>query len=753
MNEKRQILAGLLTGSLLLGINVVALANQSENETLPAYTLDETVVTATKNDEKLLSVPASVDVITAKDIKEHNYQTVSEAIQSLPGVFFSPKSESGMGDNIQIRGFGGKDILVLLDGMPMNDTYNNAISWDTLPMNNISKIEVVKGANSSLYGGRAVGAVVQIFTKENELAPGEVSTEITSKYGTNHTWNNKINVNAQLTKKLGVGIGYEKRSSDGYRSYFVKGSGPKANKGGKTYPDYTDKLPRSASGSYLVGTRGDKGHDIKNISANIHYAMTDHQKLQYKYWHTDYRYFYRNPESFIRDDNGKEIFSGTVTVGPNQIVSFRTPSFLGYEGFKESDTHLLNYVDTKNNWKVNLGIYKEKNNGFTSAGNTTDINYTGPGDVSDHPGRTFNFDINKTWNKLGGKHDILVGASYKEEKMTQVRQYLKHWRDKDSTDSSLPNQGISAIYGGKSKNTAFYLQDEYAVSKPTTLYLGVRYDKFTKADGYTKNYDEANNYQLIDSLTYGNTSYTQVSPKLAVDYKADENTHFYASFGHSFNPPPLYQIYRDGGGGMGEVIANPELKPERSDNIELGMKKQLNKATFLSLALFKVDTKDKIYYKRFYDKNNPKQIAYKQYVNGDKEKRRGVEFALKHKFDKRWNGYFNYTYQQGKMYNNGQEVRDYNIPRHILHTGMEYKVDKYRTLLDFEYASARQSKYDTTGRYGSADSFWLVNTTFNYQINEDASLQFAVYNLFNRKIYDDEATSKRAFTLGLNYNF
>ena len=95
--------------------------------------------------------PASVDVVTAQDIQERNVKSVPEALQQLPGVYMSQVAQGG----IQIRGFESDNILILLDGMPMNTTYNNNMEWEMLPVENIERIEVVKGAGSSLYGGRA----------------------------------------------------------------------------------------------------------------------------------------------------------------------------------------------------------------------------------------------------------------------------------------------------------------------------------------------------------------------------------------------------------------------------------------------------------------------------------------------------------------------------------------------------------------------------------------------------------------------
>ena len=117
---------------------------------------------------------------------------------------------------IQIRGFSSSDILVLLDGLPMNTTYSNGMEWEMVPVEKIARIEVVRGAGSSLYGGRAVGAVVNIITKDNPEKKGASVNAVVS-YGSNNTWKKALYADARVNKKLSFGVGYENRKSDGYR--------------------------------------------------------------------------------------------------------------------------------------------------------------------------------------------------------------------------------------------------------------------------------------------------------------------------------------------------------------------------------------------------------------------------------------------------------------------------------------------------------------------------------------------------------
>ena len=151
------LMTSLICGSLLAGSQV-----GSAEELVPTFQLDEIVVTATRTLKQIQEVPASISVVTAKDIKEKNVTTVRDAIAQMPGVYMDMAGNSG----ITLRGFSSTDILVLVDGQQMNSTYNSVVNFNEIPVENVERIEVLRGAASSIYGGHAVGGVINITTKE-----------------------------------------------------------------------------------------------------------------------------------------------------------------------------------------------------------------------------------------------------------------------------------------------------------------------------------------------------------------------------------------------------------------------------------------------------------------------------------------------------------------------------------------------------------------------------------------------------------
>ena len=144
----------------LLAVLALTGAGSVSAET-PVYTLKGITVTANRQAERLQDVPANVQVVTEKDIQKRNVQNTAQAVAMVTGVSASQSVEG----TVNLRGYDSRNILVLVDGQPMNTAWNGDVDWNMIPVENIRKIEVVSGGQSALYGGRAVGGVINIMTK------------------------------------------------------------------------------------------------------------------------------------------------------------------------------------------------------------------------------------------------------------------------------------------------------------------------------------------------------------------------------------------------------------------------------------------------------------------------------------------------------------------------------------------------------------------------------------------------------------
>lgn len=751
LTNKGLLMTALICGNVLWGGTAV------HAEEIGEYALDTMVVTATRTMKQIQEVPSSVSVVTAKDIAERNIKAVPEALQTLPGVYMSQSPSYGSAGDLEIRGFDSKNILVLVDGAVMNSSHNNEVQWEMLPVENIERIEVVKGSGSSLYGGRAVGAVINIITKTQTKKGAHAN--IVVNYGSNNTWKKAAYVDVKANDKVSFGVGYENRKSDGYKNY-LNTTGLKSivdsstGKVTSTKPFDLDKLPPMANGKYILGGRGNKSWENENYTANVKYTFDEAKSLKYTFTKSESTYKYGTPWTNLYR-NGVPVFSGNFDMGGGKYLPVSlSSSYLGYDGLKKSDTHTLSYNDDDNKLSVNFGFLNIKRNGYSTPSSAKDINWTGTGSDSYYPSKTYNFDVQKAWENIG-KHTIVVGANYRQESFEQFGYSLTHWRDHGSIDTSKYNNGLQSTNQGRDKNYALFVQDEYKFSDPVTMYVGVRYDKYKKMDGKTTAYDSKTG-ALTYNKEHDEASYREISPKIAFNFKEDENTSYFVSYGHAFNPPPLYQVYR-GSVATSSYQANPDLEPETSDTFEVGMKKKLDTNTDFGISLFRVDTDDKIVGATFKDAAGNET---KKYANFDKETRKGVEFELNHKFDDNWKMYFNYAWQRGTLKQStvaGTNLKasstPLDVPKHLLHAGVNYTQDKWNALLECQYVSERNTSDKITGEYGSEDAFFIVNTSINYDIAKNTTLQFAINNLFDKEFYCSDMTPGRTYSVGLRYSF
>lgn len=127
------------------------------------------VVAAAKRSQLLEEAVTSVAVVERSDIAKRALNTVDEAVDRAPGVLFVDGQINIRGSTGYSRGLGSR-VLLLVDGVPANQGDRGGISWDLLPVDEVERAEVVKGAGSALYGSAALGGVVNLITRD--IAPG-----------------------------------------------------------------------------------------------------------------------------------------------------------------------------------------------------------------------------------------------------------------------------------------------------------------------------------------------------------------------------------------------------------------------------------------------------------------------------------------------------------------------------------------------------------------------------------------------------
>lgn len=194
-----------LVSAVALGFTTSAIAETS-------IELADTVVTATRTPQPRESLVADVTVVDAETIERSGQTTLAELLQLQAGIEISNNGGAGKATNIFIRGTSSSHVLVLVDGLRSQSSTTGTTTFENIPLNQIERIEILRGPATSLYGQDAIGGVIQIFTKKGDTAP---SFYANAGYG---TYNTKI-ANAGFSgkfnnTKLAINIGSQ--DTDGF---------------------------------------------------------------------------------------------------------------------------------------------------------------------------------------------------------------------------------------------------------------------------------------------------------------------------------------------------------------------------------------------------------------------------------------------------------------------------------------------------------------------------------------------------------
>lgn len=169
----------VVPAALLLGV-VTAYAADNTSPSAPV------VVTAARSAESTDDTLASVTVITRADIERQQARSLPDLLTGVPGLFWSNNGGSGKATFAYLRGSESDHILVLIDGVKVGSATTGTTAFQDISLEQIERIEIVRGPRSSLYGSEAVGGVIQIFTRE---AHGPITPAFsigTGTYDTRH---------------------------------------------------------------------------------------------------------------------------------------------------------------------------------------------------------------------------------------------------------------------------------------------------------------------------------------------------------------------------------------------------------------------------------------------------------------------------------------------------------------------------------------------------------------------------------------
>ena len=212
MSKKLTLLSNLMLASML------ALA---QKDTLHGLALDPVIVTANKTEQKQSTTGKVITVITKQQIEKAAGKTIAQLLNDQAGITINGAlNNAGSVQTIYMRGAASGRALILIDGIPVNDPsmINNEFDLNLFSINDVERIEICKGAQSTLYGSDAIAGVINIITIKNDVAkPFNLKTTVTG--GSLGTFKGNVQFYGKADQ-LSYTARYAKLVTDGFSSAY-----------------------------------------------------------------------------------------------------------------------------------------------------------------------------------------------------------------------------------------------------------------------------------------------------------------------------------------------------------------------------------------------------------------------------------------------------------------------------------------------------------------------------------------------------
>lgn len=274
------------------------------------FMLNQVVVTATRNKKALKNTPVLTQVITGEQIEARGLQTVGDVLETdIPSIEFQ---QHGHGVNMGAQGLLATNILLLVDGERMAGETRANVDYNRLNIDEVERIEIVKGASSSLYGSQAMGAVINIITKKSKKSfYGSIGAQLTSNYEKNYPNLSSSSDNYDIKKDLdrmnltqNYTFGFNQGKWEGRTNFTAKSKDAyELTDSSVLYRDYFEIDTRTPETKYIFYNNGLKDY---TINQSVGYTVNNKLKISAKgsyYQHDEYDFKSDNIHDFYTDYN------------------------------------------------------------------------------------------------------------------------------------------------------------------------------------------------------------------------------------------------------------------------------------------------------------------------------------------------------------------------------------------------------------------------------------------------------------------
>ena len=283
-----------------------------------------------------------------------------------------------------------------------------------------------------------------------------------------------------------------------------------------------------------------------------------------------------------------------------------------------------------------------------------------------------------------------------------------NWQRTNAQNKTLFNNVDGVV-----ENKAIYVEDRWQLDNSWQINSGLRYDHYNKSGG-------------------------KPTLHLAVNKKFNENSHAYLSWGQVFRAPSAQDLYWDQADAWGFITkGDPNLKPEYGQVFTIGYNTKAGKNTDIGVSLFYSDIKDAIYW------DWETTFGVTQARNAHREKRRGMELNVNHKFSDAWSAYASYTYvsMERDTTNGAGYVSEPRVKPNIYKFSVRYDKADWTVETILRGASGQSKKMYSKNSYFTMD----INT--QYKISKNLKAYINIYNLNNVAYEEAPISNGRSFPM------
>lgn len=711
----------------------------AEAAELHSHTLGKSVVTGSAIASDVEKLPGSVSVADSKHIQNMPNNKITDSIKGFAGV----RVDNDVGFNprpkIKIRGI-NYGTLIMLDGVILSDLEGENRILNQISLYDVERVEVARGAFSSLYGAGAIGGVVNFIT----AMPSSFSSQALVGYGSEFVSGtadkNLVRAYASvgdafLDKRLRVKLSAGYSGSGGYSSFpaLLPSGVNTSGVGGIT----TDK-----AGNQIIGTGGNRAYNIYDVRLKAEYDITDSSTISSMLSFSNHNYSFGGFKSQLVDKNsglgtdligGKDYFVGSGLGGMGSY-SHLVGNLAYTQDFGESMLKIsFSTMNLFSQWQdANVEAGGDR---YGGAGTTQDIDST-----SNYLDILYHIDLSE-------KHHLATAAQFRYYDFTQLNRNMTNWRDYATRTDTYRS------YGGKAAVASAYVSLDSAWSDSFATSIGGRYDYWQNFDGYLRYaatpQDNRENQGAIASI---------FSPKIGATYTPENlgNIVFKSSLGSGFRMPTMRDMYQFSH-SVTQWEINPNLKQERALSFDVGVEYQ-GERLVASLYYYDTELWDMIYRSGNGKANDP----YKN-INAGRGRIHGVELSSSVGLweDLRLEG--SYTLTLATILKNNARPESVgnqlaNTPKHMANLALNYlpKRGFFASLWAY-YAPAFYADDIGTSAlsrtYGYYESQFTLNSKLGYAFDSGVELSAQFNNMTNNRYYDFYQVAGASYYVQLRYKY